>query len=460
VELSKNTALQILICKNNLLTELQLSKNSALKSLDCANNQLSSLDTSFNLALQILICNDNRLDELYLSQDAALQVFICSNNLLAELELLKKTALIRLSCDSNRITELDLSHNTALSSLDCRYNYLISEEAVIGLEAIQGQLTSYRFFPQYAGQPPTGKDITNSFTDANFLAAVRELTNRPGGPIYDQDVANITALELGGRNISSLAGIEHFGNLFTLYCGDNQLSEIDVSNNKALIMLVCYNNRLTQLDVSNNAALLALNCYQNQLTKLDISYNTALIVLSCSYNYLPSEAAIIGLEAIKDRLTYYDFYPQYSKAMIACHGQVLYQTSPVPATAELYDSKGDLIKSVASAADGTFTFFAPAGSGYTLKVTKPGYLSYTVKNLTLTEGEVIETVDMRQMAGDINGDGVVNAIDLTQLLSEFNRAPQKYFYADIDGNGMVNAIDLTYLLAGFNKRDVVIDKGQ
>jgi hypothetical protein len=32
-----------------------------------------------------------------------------------------------------------------------------------------------------------------------------------------------------------------------------------------------------------------------------------------------------------------------------------------------------------------------------------------------------------------------------------------FFDADIDGNGIVNAADLTYLLAGFNKRDVDID---
>jgi hypothetical protein len=64
------------------------------------------------------------------------------------------------------------------------------------------------------------------------------------------------------------------------------------------------------------------------------------------------------------------------------------------------------------------------------------------------------------MAGDVNGDGVVNAIDLTQFLSEFNRAPVKFLDADIDGNGIVNAIDLTYLLAGFNKMDVVIDKNE
>ena len=46
--------------------------------------------------------------------------------------------------------------------------------------------------------------------------------------------------------------------------------------------------------------------------------------------------------------------------------------------------------------------------------------------------------------------------DLTYLLSELNHAANIYHNADIDGNGIVNATDLTYLLAGFNKQNVII----
>ena len=67
-------------------------------------------------------------------------------------------------------------------------------------------------------------------------------------------------------------------------------------------------------------------------------------------------------------------------------------------------------------------------------------------------------MDITQLAGDVNGDGFVNAVDLTLFLSEFAGAPTTYPYADIDGNGSVNAVDLTYLLAGFGKTNVVITK--
>jgi hypothetical protein len=132
---------------------------------------------------------------------------------------------------------------------------------------------------------------------------------------------------------------------------------------------------------------------------------------------------------------------------------VLYQTSSRPATVTLFDNN-NVINYTTTAADGSYTLSAPAGGGYKLVVTKPGYLSYTLKELTLIAEADIEIVDIRLLAGDINGDGIVNATDLTYLLAEFGGAPLIFPYADIDGDGIVNAIDLTYLLAGFNNSNV------
>ena len=157
---------------------------------------------------------------------------------------------------------------------------------------------------------------------------------------------------------------------------------------------------------------------------------------------------------------YYGGTKRFTLAEFAAKFRVLYQTSPIPAQVKLYGG-GKLICSTATEADGSCTLSATAGAGYTLVITKPGYLSYTVTNLSLTAAEdieALETVDLRQMAGDIDGNGVVNATDLTYLLSEFNRDPVIYKYADIDSNGVVNATDLTYLLAGFNKHNVVEER--
>ena len=67
-----------------------------------------------------------------------------------------------------------------------------------------------------------------------------------------------------------------------LYCGGNQLTSIDVSQNTKLECLQVDNNKLTELNVSNNAKLKRLWCQDNQLTSLDVSNNTALADLDCN----------------------------------------------------------------------------------------------------------------------------------------------------------------------------------
>ncbi len=69
-----------------------------------------------------------------------------------------------------------------------------------------------------------------------------------------------------------------------LQCGQEQLTELDVSANTALQVLWCYSNELTELDVSANTSLRNLWCAGNQLTELDLSLNTELTQIDCSEN--------------------------------------------------------------------------------------------------------------------------------------------------------------------------------
>ena len=129
-------------------------------------------------------------------------------------------------------------------------------------------------------------DITADFTCPNFLAAVREIIEKPTGPIYTSDVAGITELRVIERNITSLAGIQHFSALTLLGAPLNQLTSLDVSNNPALEALYVGSNQLTSLNVSNNRALVELNVWSNQLTTLDLRNNPALRELDAGSNQL------------------------------------------------------------------------------------------------------------------------------------------------------------------------------
>lgn len=119
---------------------------------------------------------------------------------------------------------------------------------------------------------------------------------------------NIKGSFLSKRGIKSLKGIEYFTELTSLYCQDNPITSIDLSNNKKLTVLNLTGSKVTSLDLSNNTELATINCGQlktlesinvqkcsnlkklyladNKLTELDVTQNPSLQLLSCNNNQL------------------------------------------------------------------------------------------------------------------------------------------------------------------------------
>ena len=100
------------------------------------------------------------------------------------------------------------------------------------------------------------------------------------------EIAAVKWINCSERQIEKLTGIEYFTALTYLNCRGNQLTELDVRENKALTELDCMGNQLTELDVRENKALTGLYCNMNQLTKLDVRENKVLRQLCCSVNQL------------------------------------------------------------------------------------------------------------------------------------------------------------------------------
>jgi len=130
------------MCFENELTHLDVSKNTALEMLVCADNLLTSLDVSKNTALEVLACSDNMLTSLDVSKNTALEALECSFNKITHLDVSKNTALENLSCWDNRLTSLDVSKNILLEWLDLDDN-LFSGTA---LNATFGTLRSNPMF--------------------------------------------------------------------------------------------------------------------------------------------------------------------------------------------------------------------------------------------------------------------------------------------------------------------------
>lgn len=127
--------------------------------------------------------------------------------------------------------------------------------------------------------------------DKNFLKALVKLGVDTNGDsiISPAEAEKITYLDVSGKRISDLSGIEAFVNLDTLNCGENQLTSLDLSKNILLKYLNCYyNNKITSINISKNTLLTSLDCSYNQLTGLDVSNNTALKRMWCMSNKLTS----------------------------------------------------------------------------------------------------------------------------------------------------------------------------
>ena len=128
--------------------------------------------------------------------------------------------------------------------------------------------------------------------DANFkdsLLNEHSIDIDNNGVISCLEAFNYTGiLNVAVEGISDLTGIEAFTRITGLNCSHNNLTTLDVSNNKALTTLTCGNNGLSVLDVSENTALLSLDVTDNSLTDLDVSKNTDLTALRAGTNELTS----------------------------------------------------------------------------------------------------------------------------------------------------------------------------
>ena len=327
LDLSKQTALQVLFCGGNQLKELDVSNNTALQVLKCTKNQLSVLDVSKNTALIELNCADNRLSELDiskninlcgeigfvgieagldcsgnqlltldLSKNTNLSVLQCGDNQLTELDVSKNPELQIMMCSNNQLTALDVSNNSWLWHLACSYNYMRSTDDVKGWRQI-GLILDESFFFHPQNQPPIQeKTYAEAFPDQNFRAEVLKMINEQdngarteSSPLSENDQAKLaafTVLTVSNKNIADLAGLSYFSGITYLNCSVNQLSKLDVSGNTKLASLYCFNNQLSEIDLTGNVMLSTLNCSNNSLSELKFPDNSEMRILTCSGNKL------------------------------------------------------------------------------------------------------------------------------------------------------------------------------
>mgnify|MGYP000128560286 CR=1 FL=1 len=104
-------------------------------------------------------------------------------------------------------------------------------------------------------------DLT--FPDETFQNYVKQFDKDNNGTLSPDERYEVTVIDVHEKGITSLKGIEFFPNLKKLYCADNNLTSLDVSQNTALEDLDCGNNQLTSLQL-DNCNVGAYNCNGNK----------------------------------------------------------------------------------------------------------------------------------------------------------------------------------------------------
>ena len=157
----------------------------------------------------------------------------------------------------------------------------------------------------------------DNFPDAKFREYIEDNidTNPKDGKLSKAEREAVTEINVGRTDYNdtqydNLVGLKYFPNLQKLICFDNDMDELnlsenpeliyldcshnnlkntlDLSKNKKLKTLICKNNKIETLNLENNVALEKLEFTNNRVKNIDLSKNTNLIELICENNNLES----------------------------------------------------------------------------------------------------------------------------------------------------------------------------
>ena len=265
IDISNNTNLEVFHAPNNNFASINLLSNTNLIYISLDGNNLTSVSISPNSILEHLNLTNNNIIGLDLSTSTALERIYLTNNNLSSLNVKNGTNTIitnfkasgnsNLACiqvdDANFSTNnwTDIDATTVFSEGDCALTYIPDdnfEQALID-----------------AGI------VTNTIIDNYVLTS---------------EIADESYLNIAGKNISDLTGIEDFVALVDFVCSNNSLTGLDMTGNTALQSLRCNGNSLTSLDISQNSNLNILRAYNTDLSEIDASNNPTLVTIYAQNN--------------------------------------------------------------------------------------------------------------------------------------------------------------------------------
>ena len=257
LDLSGMEKLEYVDCSYNLITDLNIEGCQNIMFFQAYNNNLTKLDFSDLPELIYFDVRLNNLNEVDFSNCPKLQVAAVGTNNIMSLNLEGLPSLYTLGCYENNITTLDVSKLPKLQMLECYSNNLAE------------------------------LDLTAN-TELTALTCQRNL-------LTDLNIEGCNLLKKLDCSVNYLAGdldFSNYPNLYTLNCGANSITAIDVEACTAMTTLTCDNTQITELNVSTLPLLESLIANDCMLTVMDCSNNLNLETLYLQGN--PLEELILS----------------------------------------------------------------------------------------------------------------------------------------------------------------------
>ena len=170
--------------------------------------------------------------------------------------------------------------------------------------------------------------------------------------------------------------------------------------------------------------------------------------IGCAGRVSTGDGVLSDIMAINADLTVSEYSPMPSPGpnplptSQTLAGQVL---ASKPVTVNLYGLDNASVTSILVNADGTFLLPAPVGT-YIVVAEASGFLS-TQGSATLIAGETLTKPIISLIAGDIDGNAVIDQFDAMTIAMSYNsNSPDA---ADLNADGIINVLDLEVLAANY-----------
>ena len=128
-----------------------------------------------------------------------------------------------------------------------------------------------------------------NFPDGALLWELKDKSDKDkDGWLSPLEIEATRILDISGKTVSNMQGLEYLTGLEELYCSNNNIPEINTSKNTKLKILDCSNNSITNLNISNSKNLERLEMKNNNLVAVNLSNNSELRYIDVQDNSLNS----------------------------------------------------------------------------------------------------------------------------------------------------------------------------